>query len=116
MSDKMPELLAPMMRFEAAVQVIEAGADELYCGVKMPMKDFSLYRGAEHCVSTYEELKAIFVPLIVWAVKYAVIKIGGRKVYDEIGVPAAFGIIAGEMLGIILVSAINIVRYVAFGA
>ena len=57
-----------------------------------------------------------FVPLIVWAVKYAVLKIGGRKVYDEIGIPAAFGIIAGEMLGIILVSAINIVRYVAFGA
>jgi len=54
--------------------------------------------------------------LIVWAVKYSVIKVGGRKVYDEIGVPAAFGIIAGEMLGIILVSAINIVRYVALGA
>ena len=59
MGDKMPKLLAPIMRFQAAVQVIEAGADELYCGVKMPMKDFSLYRGTEHCVSTYEELKAI---------------------------------------------------------
>jgi len=48
-------------------------------------------------------------------VKYAIIKVGGRKVYDEIEVPAAFGIIAGEMLGIILVSAINIVRFVALG-
>jgi len=57
-----------------------------------------------------------FVPLIVWVVKYAVIKVGGRKLYDEVGVPAAFGIIAGEMLGIILVSAINIGRFVAFGA
>ena len=54
-------------------------------------------------------------PLIIWALKYAVIKVGGRKVYDEIGVPAAFGIIAGEMVGIILVSAINIVRYIALG-
>jgi len=57
-----------------------------------------------------------FVPLIVWIAKYSVIKVGGRKLYDEVGVPAAFGIIAGEMLGIILVSAINIGRFVAFGA
>jgi len=48
-------------------------------------------------------------------VEYAVIKVSGRKVYDEVEVPAAFGIVAGEMLGIILVSAINIVRFVALG-
>ena len=52
-----------------------------------------------------------FVPLIVWVLKYSVIKIGGRRVYDEVGVPGAFGIIAGEMLGIILVSTINLVTY-----
>jgi len=57
-----------------------------------------------------------FVPLIVWIVKYIVIKVGGRELYEEIGVPAAFGIIAGEMLGIICVSAINITRFVIFGA
>jgi hypothetical protein len=57
-----------------------------------------------------------FVPLIVWIVKYAVIKFGGRRLYDEVGVPAAFGIITGEMIGIILVSAINIFRFVVFGA
>jgi uncharacterized oligopeptide transporter (OPT) family protein len=57
-----------------------------------------------------------FVPLIVWIVKYVVIKVGGRELYEEIGVPAAFGIIAGEMLGIICVSAINIIRFIVFGA
>ncbi len=56
-----------------------------------------------------------FTPLIVWIVKYTLIKVGGRKAYDEVGIPAAFGIIAGEMIGIVLVSAINIFRYVAFG-
>lgn len=56
-----------------------------------------------------------FVPLIVLVVKYIVIKVGGRRIYDEIGVPAAFGIIAGEMLGIIIVSGINIGRFLAFG-
>jgi hypothetical protein len=57
-----------------------------------------------------------FTPFIVWIVKYAVIKFGGRRLYDEVGIPAAFGIITGEMIGIILVSAINIFRFVVFGA
>jgi hypothetical protein len=57
-----------------------------------------------------------FTPLIVWVVKYTMIKIGGRKAYDEIGMPAAFGIITGEITGIIIVSIINIVRFIVFGA
>jgi hypothetical protein len=52
---------------------------------------------------------------IVWVTKYAVTRVSGRKFYDEFGVPAALGIIAGEMLGIILVSATNNGRSVAFG-
>jgi len=55
---KVPKLLAPIMRFEGAVKVIGAGADELYCDVEMPLKHFSLYRGAEHSIPTYKELNA----------------------------------------------------------
>lgn len=56
-----------------------------------------------------------FTPLIVWAAKYVLLKIGGRKAYEEVGVPVALGIIAGEILGIVLVSIINIARYMIFG-
>jgi hypothetical protein len=55
-----------------------------------------------------------FSPLIVWGIKYAVLKVGGRKAYDEVGVPVALGIITGEITGIILVSIINIIRFFVF--
>jgi len=57
-----------------------------------------------------------FVPLIVWILKYVVIKVVGKKLYDEVRVAAAFGIITEDMLGIILMNAINMGRFVAFGA
>ncbi|MCS7105338.1 MAG: OPT/YSL family transporter [Thermofilaceae archaeon] len=57
-----------------------------------------------------------FTPLIVWIAKYALLKVGGRKAYEEVGVPVAIGIIAGEMLGIVIVSLINIARFMVFGA
>lgn len=55
-----------------------------------------------------------FSPLIVWAIKYAVLRVGGRKAYDEVGVPVALGIISGEITGIIIVSIINIIRFFVF--
>lgn len=57
-----------------------------------------------------------FTPFIVWVAKYALIKIGGRKAYEEVGVPVAVGIIAGEIAGILLVSVINITRFLIYGA
>jgi len=57
-----------------------------------------------------------FTPLIVWVVKYIVLKVGGRKAYEEVGVPVALGIISGEIAGIIVVSIINIVRFLVFRA
>jgi len=77
--EKMPRLLTPVMRFQGAVKVIEAGADELYCDVEMPIKHFSLYRGAEHCLSTYDELKT--------TVKYA--HDHGVKVFITANMPFA---------------------------
>jgi hypothetical protein len=56
-----------------------------------------------------------FTAMIVWAVKYLLLKIGGRKAYEEIGLPAACGIIAGETLGLAIAISILALRYVVFG-
>jgi hypothetical protein len=57
-----------------------------------------------------------FTPTICWAIKYVVIKAGGRKTYEEVGVPVAFGLIAGEVLGILICGIIGTVRFLLFGA
>lgn len=57
-----------------------------------------------------------FTPLIVWIAKYIMLKVGGRKAYEEVGVPVALGIISGEIAGIIVVSVINILRFLVFRA
>jgi len=55
-----PKLLAPARSFEGGVRVIEAGADEVYCGVVIPeLKDFELYRGATAEISSYDELERL---------------------------------------------------------
>ena len=61
---KTPKLMAPINSFEGAVGVIQAGADEIYCGVAMPseLRDFLLFRGwgrGPAQVSTYSELERI---------------------------------------------------------
>ena len=54
---KAPKLLSPIRSYDGAVRVVDAGADELYCGVVMPeMKDFVLYRGPKTDIPTYHEL------------------------------------------------------------
>lgn len=54
---QVPKLLSPIKSFKGAIKVIEAGADELYCGVTIPeLKNFSLYRGSSFNISNYEEL------------------------------------------------------------
>jgi len=65
---------------------------------------------------TYPWHICTFTPLVVWIIKYAMIKIGGRKSYEEVGVPVALGIISGEITGIIIVSIINIIRFFVFKA
>ncbi len=57
---RVPKLLTPITTFDGAVRIIAAGADELYCDVAMPKsRHFRLYRGAESCIPTYEELGQI---------------------------------------------------------
>ena len=54
---KVPKLLSPVNCFEGGIRVIDAGADEVYCGVTIPsVKDFVLYRGQGCEIPTYEDL------------------------------------------------------------
>ncbi|UCD72603.1 MAG: hypothetical protein JSW01_03890, partial [Candidatus Bathyarchaeota archaeon] len=58
--DGIPKLLSPIKSFSGAVRVIDAGADEIYCGVKIPgFGDFELYRGSGTQVTTYDEFNRI---------------------------------------------------------
>ncbi|MGC8935222.1 MAG: DUF6785 family protein [Thermoproteota archaeon] len=50
--------------------------------------------------------------LIAWILKYAVLRIGGRKTYEEIAIPIVLGDIAGEMTGVILTVCLTIIRVV----
>lgn len=52
-----PRLMAPFHSFEGAIGVVDAGADEVYCGVTVPgLQDFVLYRGRPCEIATYKEL------------------------------------------------------------
>lgn len=59
--EKMPKILSPIKSFKGAVGVIRAGADELYCGVRIPGKiqDLVFYRNVFCEVPSYDELKKI---------------------------------------------------------
>ena len=58
--DSVPKLLSPIKSLSGAVRVINAGADEIYCGVRIPgFGDFELYRGAGTEVTTYDEFRRI---------------------------------------------------------
>jgi len=61
---RIPKILSPINSYEGAVGVIEAGADEIYCGVGMPgkHKHFVLQRGpgiSPPQLRTYKELSKI---------------------------------------------------------
>ena len=52
-----PRLLSPIRSFDGAVRVIQAGADEVYCGVVIPgFEKFSLHRGSICEIPTYSDL------------------------------------------------------------
>ena len=56
----MPKILAPIKAHTGAVRVIEAGAEEIYCGVRTPgLEEFELYRGASVDIPTYEEFQQV---------------------------------------------------------
>lgn len=58
--NQIPKLLSPIKAYTGAIKVIQAGADEVYCGVRTPgLEGFELYRGASVDVPTYEELEKI---------------------------------------------------------
>ena len=55
-----PKILAPIKSFSGAVKVIQAGADEIYCGVRTPgLEDFELYRGSSCDIPTYDEFRQV---------------------------------------------------------
>jgi len=59
-----PKILSPVNSYEGAIRVINAGADEIYCGVAIPgrFRNFILYRGpgiGKAQLPTYEELAKI---------------------------------------------------------
>jgi putative protease len=57
---KIPKLLSPIKSFEGAKRVVDAGADEIYCGVRNPgMKGFELYRGPLSEIPSYEDLEKV---------------------------------------------------------
>ena len=52
-----PNIKAPINSLEGGVKVVNAGADEIYCGVQIPdIKDFVLYRGPSSELPNYEHL------------------------------------------------------------
>jgi putative protease len=54
-----PKILSPVASLEGAVEVIAAGADEIYCAVQMPGAVHILNRPEYCCVPTYAELGEI---------------------------------------------------------
>jgi len=56
---RMPRILSPVTSFRGAVEVISAGADEIYCAVRIPKAMHLLNRPASCCVPTYHELGRI---------------------------------------------------------
>jgi putative protease len=54
-----PKILSPVTSFRGAVEVISAGADEIYCGVEIPGVLEILNRPEICSVSTYDELTRI---------------------------------------------------------
>jgi putative protease len=52
-------ILSPVTSFSGAVKVIAAGADELYCAVKIPGAEHLLNRAELCCIPTYEELSRV---------------------------------------------------------
>jgi len=56
-SNNIPKIMAPINSFSGGVQVVDAGADEIYCATQIPdIKDFVLYRGPSSELPSYEEL------------------------------------------------------------
>jgi putative protease len=55
-----PKILAPIKAYTGAVRVVDAGADEVYCGVMTPgLEEFELYRGASTEIPTYDEFHKV---------------------------------------------------------
>ncbi|RLE37427.1 hypothetical protein DRJ17_06640 [Candidatus Woesearchaeota archaeon] len=62
----------------------------------------------------YPAIGSLTAP-IVWIIKYVLIKIGGRRAYEEYGVPAALGIIAGYTTGVLVNSLVATARWAMGG-
>ena len=52
-----------------------------------------------------------FTALIVYIIKLIVLRVGGRRLYEEYGVPAAVGLMAGFVLGGFAIAGCSIYRY-----
>ena len=75
---RIPKILAPVNSFESTVKVIDAGADEIYCGVAMTGKgkSFGLYRGpgaSPAQLPSYDELGRVVQHAHIHGVKVVLV-------------------------------------------
>jgi len=49
--------------------------------------------------------------LAAWILKTITLKIGGSKLYEEVGVPVAAGFVVGYMIALIFGGAIGVLRF-----
>src|SRR5271157_5106597 len=57
----MPKIIAPVSSVEGAMRVLDAGADELYCGVRLKGSKYLSYSGrpGSCCLPDYEDLRRV---------------------------------------------------------
>jgi hypothetical protein len=49
--------------------------------------------------------------LITWVIKFIVIKVGGRRIYEEYSIPAVFGVVVGYTLGVMIAAIAALLRW-----
>jgi hypothetical protein len=67
------------------------------------------------CDMFHNQVGGFLTAFIAWLAKYLLLKIGGRKAYEEYGLPAAAGILAGEIAGLATATTILAIRFAVFG-
>lgn len=62
--------------------------------------------------SNYFDERITFLPvLIAWVIKYIIFKIGGTKLYEEVGVPCALGFISGYAVMAMINNAMAVLKF-----
>ena len=48
---------------------------------------------------------------ICWVIKYIILKVGGRRLYEEYTIPAVVGIMTGMGMGVLLAGIAGVIRF-----